>query len=155
MIVISNAGPIIALSQIGRLELLPSLFGRIYIPNAVEAELIKCKTEIQAADWLKTTPLSDASTVDVLRERLDAGESEAIVLAIRLNADLLLIDEARGRRVADAQGLNYTGTIGVVILAKKRGLLPAVKPVLHELRAVGLYMSEALYKSACQLAEET
>ena len=117
MIVVSNTGPIIALSQIGRLDLLPALFGRIFIPQAVRDELIQCRAQVDAADWIEVDSISDTSTVDVLRERLDAGESEAIALAIQLNADLVLIDEARGRRVADSRGLSYIGTLGLIVEA--------------------------------------
>ncbi|MCL4506326.1 MAG: DUF3368 domain-containing protein [Chloroflexi bacterium] len=154
MIVVSNTGPIIALSQIGRLDLLPALFGRIFIPQAVRDELIQCRAQVDAADWIEVDSISDTSTVDVLRERLDAGESEAIALAIQLNADLVLIDEARGRRVADSRGLSYIGTLGLIVEAKRRGSLTAVSPLLEELRAAGLYMSDALYEAVRRVADE-
>jgi hypothetical protein len=67
--------------------------------------------------------------VAVLRESLGAGESEAIVLAQELGADLLLLDDALARRKADRLGLNVKGTLGVLLLAKQAGLLDAVKPV--------------------------
>ena len=154
MIVVSNAGPIIALTQIRQLELVRGLFGQIRVPEAVRAELIQCRLEIEAATWIISTPVEDVAMVRLLRERLDAGESEAIVTALHLGADLLLMDEARGRRVADAQGLKYTGTIGVLVLAKKRGLISAVTPLLDQLRSVGLFMSDALYMAARQIAGE-
>ena len=115
---------------------------------------LQYRAQVDAADWIEVRAISDTSTVDVLRERLDAGESEAIALAIQLNADLILIDEARGRRVADSRGLNYAGTLGLIVEAKRHGLLTAVSPLLEELRIAGLYMSDALYDAVRRLADE-
>jgi predicted nucleic acid-binding protein len=154
MTVVSNAGPIIALSQIGRLDFLHLQDDTVFIPPAVYTELIRCKAKVDATPWIEVHLLRDSMTVEVLRERLDAGESEAIALAMELSADTLIIDEARGRRVAESRGLGYIGTLGLVILAKKRRVITAVKPIIAELQDAGFYMSKELHRAVLALADE-
>jgi predicted nucleic acid-binding protein len=161
MIVVANAGPVIALAQIGQFNLLRSVYRRLQIPPAVRDEVMASGSglpgaaEASTAAWLHIAEVRDRTAVQLLRDRLGAGESEAIVLAVELRADLLLIDEARGRRVAEARGLNKTGTVGTLIVAKKQGLISTVTPLLNELWASGFRMSEELYQTARVLAGES
>ena len=160
MIVVANAGPLISLAQIGQLDLLPALYGNIYIPPAVKTEVVTHggvrpgAAVIGLAGWVTVIAVRDQTAVELLQERLDAGESAAIVLAIEQQADLLLIDEARGRRVAETRGLRKTGTIGTLIAAKQRGLLRKVTPCIDALRTSGFRMSDDLYQQAVQLSGE-
>lgn len=160
MIVVANTGPLIALGHVGRLDLLPALYDEICIPRAVWREVVVHGRErpgvevVSSASWVKVVDIRDKITLRLLRERLDAGESAAILLAIEQEADLLLIDEARGRRVAEARGLNKSGTIGTLIVAKQRGLVETVTPLLDSLMASGFHMSEELYQMAHVLAGE-
>lgn len=160
MIVVAKSGPLIALARIGRFHLLRSLYGSLLIPPAVRKEVLTLGAdrpggaELALAAWIQVRPVHDAIAVQLLRERLGLGESEAIVLAIESNADLLLIDELRGRRVAEARGINKTGTLGTLVLAKKRGLVPALSPLLDALVQAGFRMSPELRRQALKLAGE-
>ncbi len=160
MTVVANAGPLIALAQIGYFNLLRSLYNEVLVPPAVRDEVVVFgqgrpgAVEVEAADWIQVVNIHDRTAVELLRERLDQGESEAIVLTIELEANLLLLDEARGRRVAQAQGLNQIGTVGILVLAKRKKLIAAVTPLLDNLVASGSRMGEQLYRAAQELASE-
>lgn len=160
MIVVADAGPLIALARIGQLALLPSLYGEVRIPEAARDEVVARGAdragadEVRNASWVRTESVHDSLAVDLLRDRLGAGESEAIVLAIEARADLLLMDEERGRRLAASRGLTVLGTLGVLILSKRGGLLDQVAPHLDALLASGFRMDEELHHTALQLAGE-
>jgi len=160
VIVVANAGPVIALAQIGQVQLLPELYRRIHIPVAVYQEVVAAggqragAADVATANWIVVVTVQNRAAVQLLRERLDLGESEAIALALELQADLLLMDEARGRRVAEVQGLNRSGAIGTLLAAKEHGLLATVTPWLDALQVRGFRMNARLYHAAQQLAGE-
>jgi len=158
-VVIADAGPLIALARTGHLSLLPRLFDRVLIPEAVRDELetssdrpgAKALREaVGRRGWLR---VAKARADDSLRPALGRGEWEAIVLASRAGA-LLLIDERRGRRAARAVGVEVIGSGAVLLLAKSRGLLPAVSPVLDELAGTNYRLSAALVRRLRELAGE-
>jgi len=131
MIVVSDTTPLISLLKTGRLDTLEKLFGEVRIPDAVFEELTSNPRYSDEAAAIRSYPyidiisVSDADAVEqVSREDgLDLGESEAIVLTQEISADLLLMDEARGRDVARSMGLRITGTVGILLLSYERGIL--------------------------------
>lgn len=133
MIVISDTTPIIALMKAGKFGILKSLYQEIIIPNAVYDELISNTDFEEEAElikncgFVKTVKVQNEQSVDILQKAtgLDAGESESIVLYKEQNANLLLIDERRGRRVAGKLGITITGTLGLFILANEKKLISA------------------------------
>ena len=147
-LVVSNSGPLITLATIGRLDLLKSLFERIAIPQAVYEEVViqgqgePGSKEVAEAEWIHTVPVQDRLAVNLLQESLDMGESEAIVLGQELNARYILLDDALARRKADLIGLSVVGTLGVLLMARRAGLVPAVKPILDDLMQTDFRMSE-------------
>lgn len=120
MIVVSDTSPITSLAAISQLNLLQQLYGNVIIPEAVDRELTGSSTpvpgtiEVQTFNWIQTRVVSDRTLVTRLQQQqLDEGESEAIALAIELKAELLLIDERRGRTEANNLGIRITGVLGV------------------------------------------
>jgi len=153
-----NSGPLISLARIGQLELLPALFDEIVTPSAVFEEVthdpkLPGAEEIARAQWLRTMEVSDRDAVERVSVWLDAGESEVLVLAQELGGTAA-IDERRGRNLAVSLGVPQTGTVGILLLAKRKGVIPAVTPLLDQLGARGIYLSSRLYEDARRLAGE-
>ena len=147
MIVVSDTSPLTALLSVGEEEILPRLFGQVVVPNAVRDELMRAHAALP--DWLLVREVEDSAAALRLSSLLDEGEAEAIELAIELHADLLLIDERKGRRLAAAEGVPVIGLLGVVVLAKHNGLIPSARALVSELRdRVGFYLSGDLVDRA-------
>ena len=136
MIVVSDTSPLTNLFQIGRLHLVHELFDDVVIPRAVaeEIEFLEHNRAILTQNpWIRLVDVEDRSLLRDMTANLDSGEAEAIVLAIQLKADAILIDETLGRSEAIRLGLDVTGAVGVLIRAKRKGLIAAVKPEIEGL----------------------
>ena len=145
---VSNSACLISLSRIGRLSLLPQLFGEVLIPPAVAHE-----TNLHA-DWLRVQSPRNESLLRLLRAVVDAGEAEAIALASETE-HLLIIDDRKGRLWAQRVGVPVIGTIGVIVRAKREGYLESVRTVLEELQSVGFYLTPHLMDEALRLVGES
>lgn len=160
MKVISNAGPLITLSKIGKLCLLEELYGTIVIPEAVQREVVVHgqgaigAEEVALASWITVQTVINRLAVELLRERLDAGGSEAIVLNLESKAYLLLMDEAKGRQLSKKHEIRLIGTLGLLVIAKKQGLINQVKPLLDQLVNTGFHMSVELYQTVLSQVDE-
>jgi predicted nucleic acid-binding protein len=144
------------------LDLLRDLYREIIIPSAVWDEIVvegegqPGSVEVKNADWVKTSVVKNRQLVRALRQELDSGEAEAIVLAVETGDSLLLMDEKLGRDVARHMGVHFVGLIGVLVSAKRRGLLPAIKPLLDDLRNVaGFHVGDDLYTRVLHDASES
>lgn len=161
MKVVSNTSPITNLASIGQLELLPALYGRIVIPQAVFAEMTVDEqapgaVEVRGANWVSVHDVGNRALVNSLSLELDAGEAEAIACAVETQADLLLIDERLGRRIAVRLGVRVMGLLGVVIQAKRAGLIGRVRPLLDDLIGkAGFWISKDLYAAVLAAAQES
>ena len=161
MIVVSNTSPLTNLAAIGQLNLLQALFGEIHVPMGVVNELTSGgrnwpgAIEVETAEWVHVKQVSNRLLVDALRLDLDFGESETIVLALDLQADLVLLDELTERYAPRHFDLKVMGVVGLLIRAKNIGLIPEVRPHLDALRQqAGFYLSGPVYQHALRLAGE-
>lgn len=164
MIVVSDTSAITNLATIQQLQLLSQLYNQIIVPEAVYRELVEIEPpvpgtiEVQTASWLIVKQVINREVVNRLQNevRLDPGEAEAIALSLELKAALLLIDERRGRAEADRLGIKIIGLLGILIEAKQKDLIVAVKPLMDSLIATAEFrVSPALYNQILDLVGES
>ena len=161
MIVVSDTTPLITLMKVEKLDLLHDLFGEVLIPEAVYDEVTKNETFKDEADLIKNSSFIQKVVVKnhdhvLLLQRatgLDRGESEAIVYADEVKAELLLMDEAAGRKVAMNMNLTTTGSIGILLQAFKTGRMSAkeTEDTLNKIRESKRHISETLIQDALEI----
>jgi predicted nucleic acid-binding protein len=161
MIVVSNTSPLTNLAAIGHFELLRQLFGEIHIARGVWKELNHgakrhpgCQ-EVEDAPWIHLHEVGSEAVTTVLRRDLDLGEAETLALALHLRADLVLLDEQEGRHAAVRLGLQPLGVLGILLQAKRRGMVEEVRARLDALRRqAGFFLGESLYRKILEQAGE-
>jgi predicted nucleic acid-binding protein len=150
MKVVSNTSPIIFLSKIEVLDLLPQCFDQVMIPPAVSNEL----GDLLPPNYIKHTPISTAGQHFVqgaldMKRSLHIGELEAMILAQETQADYVILDDKLARRKAQLMGLNVIGTIGVLLLAHQQKLILTAtveKHLANLTQKYGLYISSTIMK---------
>jgi uncharacterized protein len=150
-LIISDASPLIALEQIGQFHLLERLYSNLVVPTAVAREVAP---SVRIPPWIGVRTLSQPMAARVLQTGLGPGESEAISLALELDAHRVILDDRPARRLAQALGLRVRGTIGVLIVAKRAGLLPTIRPSLDALAQFNFFLTPRLYERALGAAHE-
>lgn len=159
MIVVSDTSPITNLAAIGQLDLLRQLYQQVIIPEAVFQELMTQGGQhpgaiVQQLAWVEMRAVVNRNVVKALRAELDEGEAEAITLAQELAANVLLMDERLGRAAAARFGLKVVGILGVLIEAKRQGLIHEVKPLVEALMELGFRIGPNLYQQVLLTAGE-
>jgi uncharacterized protein len=164
VIIVSDTSPLSGLAIIGSLSLLQQLYEQVLIPPAVANELARGGedddriTLVLSLNWIEVRQPTNVQLVAMLENErnLDRGEAEAIVLALELGADELLIDERLGRREANQRGLSIIGLLGVLLVAKRRGMVVAVRPLVDDLMVqAGFRVSGQLYTEILIAAGES
>jgi hypothetical protein len=147
--IVGDSSPLIALSIIQQLELLPKLYQRVVIPQKVWEEItvygagLPGALAISQLDWL-IIEKPEPELLKPLSILLDPGEAEAIALALNLPECTVLLDDAQARRVAERFDVNRIGTLGILRRAKKAGLINAIKPYTVQLQKSGIYIRQSL-----------
>lgn len=154
--VVANTTPIIALADIGQLDLLRQLYGEIIIPTAVLDEIISepARSKVGESGWIIVESVSNAEQKRLFKSRLHEGEVEVMLLAQEQHADLVIIDDNAAKKTAKFLGINVTGTMGILIRAKQNGLIDEVKPLIEELLDKGLYIGQEVVDMVLEAADE-
>lgn len=161
MIVISDSSVLMNLAAIEKLDLMPIIFEEIVISNGVFEEIVVegwgkfGSQEIKEANWIEVRECTDLELLQQLLNLLDRGEAESIVLSKELNADLLIIDEKAGREIAQQLEIQITGLLGVLLIAKKKGLIESVKILMEQLqREANFRISKSTFNIVLEKAGE-
>jgi uncharacterized protein len=159
MAIVSDSSPILSFARASRSELLHEVVHELIIPDAVYEEIVvqgagkPGADEVRQSSWVKRQRVTDRSLIEKLPRSLEAGEREAIVLAKELGA-VLLVDDREAREEADRLGIKTLGSLRVLQEAKELAFIPAIKPILDELIASDMYISDDLYQKFLQRVGE-
>ena len=156
--VIINNSPLVALWELGHLALLRALYTKVLMPEEVAEEFLRKEpmareTALDAATWLEVVqlaiPLDDSDYPE-----LERGEAAVLALAAERGARLVIFDDLDARQYAQRLHLTVTGTVGILLAAKKTGFIDVIEPLLPDLRNNGMYLGDAVIVHALQLAGE-
>lgn len=157
--IVVNTSPWIALSICGQNHLLKILYDEIYIPVKVKEEILAGGergvgvSELKASPWVKVEKVVDVEKVKLLYE-LEQGEAEVIILAKEKGIKQVMIDEKIARLQAKILGLEVIGTLGLLLKAKKRGILSTIKPSITKMIKNGIWIKEEIVYGILKEAEE-
>ena len=160
MSIIVNSTPLISLAIIRQLDLLQKIFRDVYIPRAVYNEVIvngKGKAghvELSMIDWFQIVDPVNIPLKHSIMLQLDEGEADVITISKDKDISLVCIDEFAGRQYAGLLGLDVIGTLGVLLIAKKKGLIHLLKPLCDKLILNERYISHGLYNDVLMKAGE-
>lgn len=157
MIVVSDSSPLIALSCVDRLDLIELLFGTILVPVAVRDEVmgeaVKIATELPP--FIRVESCAAELPIRFLKLHLHSGESEAISLALERGAQGIILDDKQAREIAAELGLKVIGTLGLLILAKQKGLLAEVRPIMSQIiERINFRLAPSVLNRALSLLDE-
>jgi predicted nucleic acid-binding protein len=147
--IISDTSCFIILANIGEIELLRKLYGQITTTIEIASEFGE-----PLPDWVDIVSVNDKSKQKLLELQIDKGESSAIALALETNDCTIILDDIKARKIASLLGLNYTGTIGVIVKAKLQGVIPSIKPLIEKIREANFRLSREIELQALKQANE-
>jgi predicted nucleic acid-binding protein len=147
--IISDTSCFIVLSKIGHLDILQKLFNNIITTPEIAAEFGNV-----LPNWIELIAVKDKYKQQLLETQIDKGEASAIALALEMENPLLIIDDYKARKLAKTLQIDYTGTVGIIILAKQKGVINAIKPFLEKIKTTNFHISEELERFVLNEANE-
>ncbi len=148
--IISDTSCLIILTNIGELGLLRKVYGQIITTVEVAAEFGETLPE-----WIEINAPTDKYRQKILELQIDKGEASAIAPALEIPDSIIILDDQKARKIADKLGIEITGTIGVIIKARLRGIIPSIKPFLDKIRQTDFRLSVEIERQALEEAGES
>jgi len=148
-IIISDTSCLIILDKIDELELLMKMGRKVFVTPIILKEFGK-----SLPDWISVVMPENAHYQQILKMDLDEGEASAIALSLEMKDPILMIDELKGRKVAEKLNLRYSGTFGLILRAKQIGLINSVKPILEKIKSTNFRFDEKLFEKVLEQAGE-
>lgn len=154
-VIVSNTGPIVSLILIDKLQILQKLFGKVFITNEVQKEINNKNQRDVLVKEIKNGWLKEASSgkLDVIH-KLDIGEETSVSLALQYKKSILLTDDFQAREFAKYVGLEVIGTLGILLLAKHKKLIPSIKDLIKDLIVKERWYSKDLIHRVLKKAGE-
>lgn len=146
---LADTSCLILFNKVGHLNLLHKVYGQLLITPEVSEEYKR-----RLPDWIQIKPMTDSKQFKANRTIVDYGEASIIALALEVQSPLLIIDDKRGRKLAQVLNLPITGTLGTLIKAKRMGALDRIKPLLNNLKSNGLRISDQMERFILEEAHE-
>ncbi len=147
--IISDTSCLIILTKIGEIEILTNVFGSVITTSKVAEEFGQ-----ELPKWIEIRSATDLYSQRILELQIDKGEASALALALEMPEPVVILDDYKARKIAESLGLEIIGTIGVIIKAKKLGIIETIKPLLNKIRQTDFRISPELEKLALEAAEE-
>lgn len=157
---IINSSPLIALGCINKVDILTKLFSEVLIPQEVYNETVingkntEILNAIRACKKFKVLSATNIVLLEFLNDHLDKGESEDIVLAKEIGITTVIIDEVKGRNIAKLHGLDVIGSLGILLIAKKRGLISGIREYIDQMEDYGIRIGNDLKQQVLQMVGE-
>jgi predicted nucleic acid-binding protein len=148
-IIIADTTCFIILSKINELQLLKDLYGTIYTTVDIASEF-----NSPLPEWVIIRHIADDQKKQILELQIDKGEASAIALALEIPKSVVVLDDLKARILAEKLGINITGTIGIIVKAKLRGVIPSIVPLLTKIKETNFRLSTAIITYALKEAGE-
>jgi predicted nucleic acid-binding protein len=149
-VVIADTSCFILLDKIGEIDLLKNLFKEVVTTPAIAGEFGK-----QLPPWIKVENISNQNLFAALRLEVDAGEASAIALGSEIENSILVLDDLPARRMAEKLRMNYTGTLGIIVRAKRENIIHSVIPIVEKIKNTNFRFSEAVLQEIIKAAGES
>ena len=141
-IIIPDTSCLILLDKIDELNLLKKLNRAVRITDNIRSEFGR-----KLPEWINTKKIKSSNIMELLSLELDIGEASAIALAMETMNSILIIDDLKGRKVAEKLGLNYSGTLGLLLFARNSGIIKDISIIIDKIRATNFRISEDILTS--------